>query len=75
MYTLLYVKWTTSKDLLWHRKLCLKCHLAAWMGGESGGEWIRGYVWLSLFAVPLELSQQCELALLQNIKFFKKIGD
>ena len=33
------------------------CYVAAWMGGEFGGEWIHVYVWLSLFAVDLKLSQ------------------
>ena len=35
------------------------CHVAAWMGGEFGGEWIHVYVWLSPFAVHLKLSQHC----------------
>ena len=35
------------------------CYRAAWMGGESGGEWIHIYVWLSPFAVHLKLSQHC----------------
>ena len=34
-----------------------QCHVAAWMGGEFGGEWIHVYVWLSLVAVPLNISQ------------------
>ena len=28
-----------------------QCHVAAWMGGEFGGKWIHGYVWLSPFTV------------------------
>ena len=28
--------------------------VAAWVGGEFGGEWIHVYVWLSPFAVQLE---------------------
>ena len=31
------------------------CHVAAWMGGEFGGEWIHVYAWLSPFAVHLKL--------------------
>ena len=34
-----------------------QCYVAAWMGGESGGEWIHVYVWLSPFPVHLKLSQ------------------
>ena len=32
-----------------------QCYVAAWMGGEFGGEWIHVYVWLSPFAVHLRL--------------------
>ena len=35
-YTLLYLKWITSKDLLhssWHS---IHCYMAAWMGGDLG---------------------------------------
>ena len=41
------------------------------MGGELGGEWIHVYVWLSLFAGHLKLSQHCSLAILQY-KMLKK---
>ena len=33
--------------------------VAAWMGGELGGEWIPVYVWLSPCVVHLRLSQHC----------------
>ena len=33
--------------------------MAAWMGGEFGGEWIHVYVWQSLFAAHLKLPQYC----------------
>ena len=38
-----------------------QCYVAAWMGGESGGEWIHVliYVWLSAFTVHLKQSQHC----------------
>ena len=35
-----------------------QCYVAAWMGGESWGDWVHVYVWLSRFAVHLKLSQQ-----------------
>ena len=35
--------------------------VAGWVGGEFGGEWLHVSVWLSLFAVHLELSQRCLL--------------
>ena len=50
-----------------------QCHVAAWIGGEFGGEWIRVYVWLSPFAIYLKLSQHCLSAIYQyKIKSLKK---
>ena len=60
MYTLLYVKWITDKDLLysiWN----FQCHTAAWMGRESEEEWTHGYEWLSPFPVHRKLAQHCSL--------------
>ena len=57
MYTLLYFKKIANKDLLYSTGNSAQCYVAAWMGGESGGEWIHIYVWLSRFAVHLTLSQ------------------
>ena len=59
MYTLLYLKQITNKDLLYSTWNSAQCFVAAWMGGEFEGEWIHVYVWLSLFAVHLKLSQHC----------------
>ena len=59
MYTLLYLRWITNKDLRYSTGNSAQCYVAAWMGGESGGEWIHVCVWLSRFAVPLKLSQHC----------------
>ena len=59
MYTLLYLKWITNEDLLDSTGNSAQCYVAAWVGGESGGEWIHVYVWLSPFAVHLKLSQHC----------------
>ena len=39
----------TLLNVIWH----------PWIGGESGGEQVHVYVWLSLFAVQLKLSQHC----------------
>ena len=55
MYTLLYLKWITNKDLLYSTRNSTQCYVAAWIGGELGGEWIYVYVWLSPFAVHLIL--------------------
>jgi len=55
MYTLLYLKWITNKDLLYSTGNTAQCWVAAWMGGAFGGEWIHVYVWLSPFTVHLKL--------------------
>ena len=55
--TLLHCKWVANKDLLHSAGNSTQCYVAAWMGGECGGEWGHGHVWLSLFAVHLKLSQ------------------
>ena len=55
MYTLLYLKWITNRDLLNSTENSTQCYVAAWMmGGEFGGEWIQ-----SLFTVHLKSSQHC----------------
>ena len=59
MYTLLYLKWMTNKDLLYSTGNSAQCYVAAWMGEEFGREWVHVYVWLSPFAVHLKLSQHC----------------
>jgi len=59
MYTLPYLKWTIHKDLLYSTWNSPQCYVAAWMGGECGGELMHEYVWLSPFAVHLKLSQHC----------------
>ena len=55
MYTLLYLKWITYKELLHSTQNSAQSDVAAWMGGEFGGEWIHVYIWLSPFAVHLKL--------------------
>ena len=59
MYTLLYLKWVTDRDLPHITGKAAQCYVAAWMGGKFGGEWIHVYIWLSPFAVHLKLSQHC----------------
>ena len=44
MYTLLYLKQITNKDLLYSSENSAQCYVAAWTGGEFGGEWIHAYV-------------------------------
>ena len=68
MYTLLYLKWTTNKYLLYSTWNSAQCYVPAWMGRGVGGEWVHVYVWLgslilSLFTVHLILSQHSESAI------------
>ena len=65
MYTPLYLKRITNKDLLYSTGNPAQCYVAAWMGGEFGGEQIHVYAWLSPFGVHLKLSQYCQSAILQ----------
>ena len=46
----------TNKDLLCSTGKSAQCHVAAWMGGEFGGEWMHVYAWLSPSAVHLKLT-------------------
>ena len=48
-----------NKDLLYSTGNSAQCYVAAWMGGEFGGELIHVYVWLSPCVVHLKLSQHC----------------
>ena len=43
MYTLLYLKWTTRKDLLYITWNSAQCYVAAWMGGSLGE---NGYMYI-----------------------------
>ena len=61
MYTLIPFEWITNKDLLYSIWNSVQCYVAAWMGGECGGEWIHVCIWLSPFAVHMKLSEHCLL--------------
>ena len=45
-YTLLYLKWISNKTLLYSIGRCAQCYVAAWMGGEFGGEGIHMHLYL-----------------------------
>ena len=57
MYTVVYSKWISKKDLLCNTWNSVQCSMAAWIGGEFGEKWIFAYVWPSPFSVHLKLSQ------------------
>ena len=44
MYTLLYIKWITNKDLSYSTENSAQCYMAAWMGGGFEGEWMHVYI-------------------------------
>ena len=67
MYTQIYLQWITNKDLLYSTGDSAQCYVAAWMGGEFGGEWIHVCVCLSPFTVHLKLSH-CLFQLCSNTK-------
>ena len=74
IYTLLYLKWITNKDLLSSTGNSVQCYVAAWMGGEFGEEWILVYIWLSPFTAHLKLSH-CSLSITQyKVKIYFKRG-
>ena len=44
MYTLLYFKWVTNKDLPYSTGNSVRCYTAAWTGGDFGGGWIHACI-------------------------------
>ena len=60
---LLYLRWTTNKDLLYSTWNFAQCYVAAWMEGEFKGEWIHVYVWLNPFSVDLKILHHSYLAI------------
>ena len=59
MYTLLYLKWISSKNLQYDTGDSAQCYVAVWMGGEFVGEWIHVHLRWSHCNVHLKLSQDC----------------
>ena len=55
MHTLLCLKWTTNKDLLYSTENSAQRSVVAWVGGVFGGEWLHVYGWLSPFTDHLKL--------------------
>ena len=48
MHMLLYLKWIT-RNLLYSTWNSAPCYVAAWMGGEFGGEWMDTCVCMAEF--------------------------
>ena len=47
MYTMLYLKWITNKDLLYNTWNCAQCYVAAWMGVEFESLRENGYMYMN----------------------------
>ena len=60
LYGLLH---SARQSLVCSRRNSAQCYVAAWMGGESGGERIYVHVWLSFFAAHVKLLQHCQLVI------------
>ena len=56
VYTVLYLKWISNKDLLYSTLNSARCSVAAWVGEEFRGEWVHECEWLGSFTVHLKLS-------------------
>ena len=84
MYTLLCLKWITSKDLLYSTWNSAQCCMPVWIGGFQG-EWMCIYIYICIYtyiymAQSLHCSPETTTTLLisytpiQNKKFEKKIS-
>ena len=52
VYTLLYLKWATSKDLLSSTGNSAQCYVAAWVGADLGETDTHIYMAESLHCLP-----------------------
>ena len=65
IYTLLYIKQRTNKDLLQSTGNSTQSSVMGYRGKESKKEWIYVYAQLIHFAVHLKLTQHCKSTVLQ----------
>ena len=49
IYTLVFLKWIINKDLLYSTGDSVQCYVAAWIGRESGGEWMHVCVYIYIY--------------------------
>ena len=45
-YAWLHLEWIPNRDLLYSTGNSAQCSVAAWMGGEFGGEWVYIYIYI-----------------------------
>ena len=73
MYILLHLKRIVNEDLQYSTWNSSQCYVAAWMGGEFGGEWIHVYARLNPFtAHPSQYCLFINYTSKQNKKFKKR---
>ena len=60
MYTLLYLKWITNKDLLYSTQNSAQCYVEAWMGGGYWGRISTHIFMTESLCCPPKLSQHCK---------------
>ena len=73
MNSLLYLKWITNRNLLYSTWNSAQCNVAAWMGGEFGGEWMYVCIAKSLCYSPVTITTLLiSYTPIQNKKFKKK---
>ena len=65
IYTLLYIKKITNKDLLYSVGNASQCSITAYMGKESKKKRTYVYIQLIHFAVHLKPTQHCKSTILQ----------
>ena len=73
MYTLLYLKWITNKDLSDSTGNSDQCYMATWMGGEFWGESVQFSHSLPVchFATPWTSACQASLSITNTQSLFK----
>ena len=73
MYTLLYLKRITNKDLLYSTWNSAQCY-AAWMVRVFGGEWIHVYIWLDFPCSSVGKASACNAGDLGSIPWSGRSG-
>ena len=60
MYTLLYLKWISNKDLLCSTWNSAQSYVPDWMEGRFGGEWIHVYIFIYFNCRLITLQYCCD---------------
>ena len=71
MYTLLYIKYITNKNLLYSTGNSTQYSIMTYMGKEPKKEWMHVYVLLIYFAIQQKLTQHYKSPMMQKKKIEK----